>query len=439
MTWKCRTFSFDTRTPIIMGVLNVTPDSFSDGGQFATVEDAVAHAKDMIRAGANIIDVGGESTRPGSVEVSADEEIARVEPVICALAQAGICVSVDTRHAQVARAAVAAGASIINDVSGFRDAAMVEAACACDAGLVVVHMQGQPETMQDDPVYDDVVIEVRDYLADQARMLQEAGVDPDRICVDPGPGFGKTHKQTIELMRNLHEIARLGYPVMVAASRKSYVGYAYRIENPLDRDEASAQEALMACELGASIVRTHNVEETQKALQNLRPLVFLGMGSNVPLVAEPGEEREAKIAQLNMSIGNLCMIPDTQIVDISSFYESEPAYYLDQEPFVNCVVSLRTGVPPKELLDYLHAIENNLGRVRDIPNGPRTIDVDILDYQLYLADAPELMLPHPRILERDFVVKPLLELAPNHVLADGAHVATKALPEEERLGKAFKL
>lgn len=439
MTWKCGRFSFDTRTPIIMGVLNVTPDSFSDGGLYVNLEDAVSHAKDMIRAGANIIDVGGESTRPGAAEVSVGEEISRVEPVVRALAEAGMCVSIDTRHAAVAQAAIAAGASVINDVSGFRDSAMVDVAKSCDAGLVVMHMQGSPETMQDDPVYEDVVVEVRDYLAAQAEMLERAGVSSERICVDPGPGFGKTHKQTIELMRNLHEIARVGYPVMVAASRKSYVGYAYRIENPLDRDEASAQEALMACELGASVVRTHNVEETQKALQNLRPLVFLGMGSNVALVAEPGEEREAKIAQLNMGIGQLCMIPDTQIVDISAFYESEPAYYLDQEPFVNCVVSLRTGVPPKELLDYLHAIENSLGRVRDIPNGPRTIDVDILDYQLYLADAPELMLPHPRILERDFVVKPLLELAPGHVLADGTCVATEALPEQERLGRAFKL
>ena len=155
------------------------------------------------------------------------------------------------------------------------------------------------------------------------------------------------------------------------------------------------------------------------------------------LVAEPGEEREGKIAQIEHAIGQLCMIPDSQIVDVSSYYESEPAYYLDQEPFVNAVVLMRTGVAPKELLEYLHAIENSLGRVREIENGPRTCDVDILDYQLYVVDNDVLTLPHPRICERDFVVKPLLEISPNHVLADGTPVAS--VPEDQRVGHAVKL
>lgn len=437
MNWQCASYSFDVKMPIVMGILNVTPDSFSDGGEHNTHDAAIAFAKSMLDAGAKIIDVGGESTRPGSAEVSVAEELSRTVEVVRELAQAGVCVSIDTRHAEVARACVDAGAAIINDVSGFRDPAMVEVARSCDAGLVVMHMKGEPRTMQDDPVYDDVVVEVRDYLAKRAAELEAAGIAHDRICLDPGPGFGKTASQTMELMRNFHEIARLGYPSMVAVSRKSYIGKAYGIEDPHDRDRASAAEALMACELGAGVVRAHNVEETVKALKDLRPYCYLGLGCNVALVAEPGEEREGKIAQIEHAIGQLCMIPDSQIVDVSSYYESEPAYYLDQEPFVNAVVLMRTGVAPKELLEYLHAIENSLGRVREIENGPRTCDVDILDYQLYVVDNDVLTLPHPRICERDFVVKPLLEISPNHVLADGTPVAS--VPEDQRVGHAVKL
>ena len=439
MFWKCGTFEFDTRRPVVMGILNVTPDSFSDGGTHNTPEAALAWAKQMIDDGAQIIDVGGESTRPGSAEVSVEEETDRVLPVVRALAEQGVCVSVDTRHAAVAKACVEAGAAIINDVSGFRDPEMVKVAAASDCGVVVMHMLGEPGTMQDDPHYDDVVAEVRDYLRDQAAMLEAAGVARERICIDPGPGFGKTAKQTLELVRNFHEFRRLGYPVMVAVSRKSYLGFAYGIDEPVERDHVSATEALMACELGASVVRAHNVPETVKALSDLHPYVLLGLGCNVPLVAEPGEETEGKIAMLNQAITELCSLPDSQIVDISSFYESEPAYYEDQDTFVNAVILMRTGIAPKELLGYLHAIENSLGRVREIENGPRTCDLDILDYQLYVVESDVLTLPHPRILERDFVVKPLLELRPDFVLANDVRVAEEAAPEGERYGKAAKL
>ena len=422
MMWNCSSYRFDSRMPVVMGILNVTPDSFSDGGMHNGYEAALAHARAMVDAGARIIDVGGESTRSGAAAVSIEEELARTVDVVRALAADGICVSIDTRHAEVARACVEAGAAIINDVSGFRDPAMVEVAASCDAGCVVMHMKGEPATMQDNPVYDDVVAEVRDYLAGQAAMLEAAGVAPERICIDPGPGFGKTPSQTMELMRNFHEFSHLGYPTMCAVSRKRYIGEAYGIPEALQRDEASATEALMACELGASVVRAHNVEATVKALADLRPYVLIALGSNVALVANPGEETEGKIANLQQAITGLCSIPDTQIIDISSFYESEPAYYEDQDAFVNAVLLARTGVPPKELLRYLHAIENSLGRVREIENGPRTLDLDIVDYQMYVGESDELTLPHPRATERDFVVKPLLEILPNHVLADGTPV-----------------
>ena len=435
MIWQCSAFAYDSRIPIIMGILNVTPDSFSDGGEHATVEEAVAHARRMVEEGALIIDVGGESTRPGAAPVAIEEELSRVLPVVKALVAEGMCVSIDTRHAEVAQACVEAGAAIINDVAGFRDAAMVDVARSCDAGLVVVHMQGEPATMQENPTYDDVVFDVRDWLRERCGELEAAGIARNRLCIDPGPGFGKTVSQTVELMRNLHEIVRLGYPVMAAPSRKSYVGHVYGIENPAERDTASAAEALLACELGASVVRTHNVAVTAAALKDLRPYALLGLGGNVALVANPGEEREGKIAVLNKAIGDLCMMPDTLMIDIAPFYESEPAYYEDQEPFVNTVVLLRTGLPPQELLKCCQAIENSLGRVRSVPNGPRTCDIDILDYQGYVSDLEHLKLPHPRILERDFVVKPLMDILPNHVLANGVQVT----PDAVQVGAAHRI
>lgn len=436
MIWKCSQYNFDAKMPIIMGILNLTPDSFSDGGSYPTPEDAIVCGLQMVEEGALIIDVGGESTRPGATPVSEEEECARVLDVVKALASKGICVSIDTRHASVARAALEAGASIINDVSGFRDPAMVDLAASCDAGLVVMHMGGDdPRTMQDEPVYEDVVAEVRDYLKVQADNLIAHGVARERICLDPGPGFGKTAKQTVELMRNFHEFNRLGFPTMVAVSRKSYIGEAYHIEDPKERDSASAAEALMACELGASVIRTHNVALTAQALEeNLRPYVLIGMGCNVALVADEGEEREGKIAMINKAIGDMCMLPDTQIIDISSYYESEPAYFEDQDLFVNTVVLMRTGLPPQELLTYLQAIENSLGRVRTQKNGPRTCDLDILDYQGYVSDLEVLTLPHPLLLERAFVVKPLLELLPHHELANGVSVTL----DNVKYGKAWK-
>ncbi len=437
MIWRCRDYSFDTKMPIIMGILNVTPDSFSDGGDYNSFDVAVEHAQSMVDQGAAIIDVGGESTRPGSDEVEPEREWQRISDVICELVKRDICVSVDTRHVEVARRAIAAGVSIINDVSGFRDAAMVELVCAHDVGCVVVHMAGEPKTMQDDPVYRDVVCEVRNYLKDRCAELEAAGIAHDRLCIDPGPGFGKNPEQTIELMRNLHLFVRLGYPVMAAPSRKSYIGYLYHMDNPKDRDIASAKEALLACELGASVVRTHNVEQTVKALADLRPYVLLGLGSNMALPDAEGNDDRAKISQINAAINRICLLPDSQIIDIAGFYGSKPAYYTEQDDFVNTVVLLRSGLPPRELLEYLHVIEDSLGRVREKENGPRTIDIDILDYQLYDFSTDYLTLPHPRVAERDFVVKPLLELLPRHVLANG--VAVDSLSEDQRLGKAWKL
>lgn len=444
MFWQCGSFSFDCRQPHIMGILNVTPDSFSGDGYIdengaVDVEGACKHARALIAEGAEIIDIGGESTRPGASPVTPEEEWGRIGSVVSALCAEGVCVSVDTRHAETAERAIEAGASIINDVSGFTDPAMVHAVSHSEVGCVVMHMQGTPQTMQENPHYSDVVTEVCSFLSHQIDSLLAAGIDARRICVDPGPGFGKTQQQTVELMRNLHEVRHLGYPVMCAVSRKSFITQAYKVseDDMLARDAASAAEALLACELGASIVRTHNVEATATALKALRPYVLLSFGSNVALVANDGEEEEAKEAQINLAIGHLCQIPDSVIIDIAPFYRSMPAYKEDQETFVNTAVLIRSGLPPKELLDCLHGIENVLGRVRTEPNGPRTLDIDIVDYQMYAFASEELTLPHSRATERDFVVKPVEDILPGHILANGSRMAE--LPTEKRVGTAERL
>jgi dihydropteroate synthase len=249
-----------------MGVLNVTPDSFSDGGRFDDPVAAVAHGERLIAEGADVIDVGGESTRPGSDEVSTAEQIARVRPVVLRLATEGVPVSVDTRHAQVAVASLKAGASIINDVSGFRDRAMVEVAVASDAGVVVMHMLGDPKTMQGEPRYDDVVREVGGYLVAQATMLEAAGVERSRIAIDPGIGFGKTLEHNLELLRRLPELAGLGYPLLVGVSRKRFIGALTGVDDPAERLAGSLAAACWAAKNGACVLRVHDVAQTIQAL-----------------------------------------------------------------------------------------------------------------------------------------------------------------------------
>ena len=264
--WRCGAHDLDLARPAVMGIVNVTPDSFSDGGCFVDPVTATDHGRALLAQGAAIVDVGGESTRPGAVRVAAAEESARVLPVVAALAASGACVSVDTRHAEVARVSIGAGASIVNDVYGFRDPAMVEVAAGCDAGVVVMHMQGEPSTMQEEPHYDDVVAEVCAFLEGQALRLEGAGVAAERIAVDPGIGFGKTLDHNIALLRGLGAIAALGYPVVVGASRKRFVGTISGEADPARRLGGSVAAAVYAAELGASVLRVHDVRDTFQAL-----------------------------------------------------------------------------------------------------------------------------------------------------------------------------
>lgn len=266
--WRCGSYELELGRTLIMGILNLTPDSFSDGGQYDDPIVAVPRAVTMCREGAVIVDVGGESTRPGAAPVTIAEEIARVVPTLERVIEHENCpVSIDTRNVEVARAAIEAGAAIINDVSGFRDTEMVDFAASVDAGLVVMHMLGEPGTMQDEPHYDDVVGEISEYLVSCAETLMDAGVERERICLDPGIGFGKKLEHNLQILRELPRLAGLGYPTLVGASRKSVIGALIEVEEPSRRVEGSLGAAVWAALNGADILRVHDVRETVQAVR----------------------------------------------------------------------------------------------------------------------------------------------------------------------------
>ena len=276
--WRCGGFLLQLDRPLVMGILNVTPDSFSDGGRFigagkADVRAAAEAGIAMAGAGADIIDVGGESTRPGAMSVHPAMEASRVIPVVERLVAAvDVPVSVDTRNSEVASAALAAGASIVNDISGFRDPAMVRLLVGSEAGLVVMHMQGDPQTMQTEPTYDDVVAEVAGWLASRADDLEAAGVDRLRIAVDPGIGFGKSADHNLALLHDTRELVALGRPLVIGASRKRFVA-AVTGGDPEERLEGSLAAALWAAAHGAAVLRVHDVGPTVKTLRMLSAIM----------------------------------------------------------------------------------------------------------------------------------------------------------------------
>jgi dihydropteroate synthase len=254
-----------SRNPLIMGIVNVTPDSFSDGGLFNSFEHALQHAMQLVNHGADWLDVGGESTRPGSVSVDLEEEIRRVIPVVEALVAMKQSVSVDTSKPEVMRAAIRAGATMINDVNALRAPGALEAVEAGGVAACLMHMQGEPRSMQSNPRYDDVVIEVRDFLSQRLNAALEAGIPHERLIIDPGFGFGKTQTQNIQMLRHLDRFCDLGVPVMVGLSRKSMLGKITGTEVN-DRLHASVAAALLAVSKGAGIVRVHDVKATHHAL-----------------------------------------------------------------------------------------------------------------------------------------------------------------------------
>lgn len=279
--WKARDRTLPLRrTTLLMGVVNVTPDSFSDGGRHPTEGTAFAHGMRLLQEGAHLLDVGGESTRPGAAPVDAEEEARRVVPVVRRFVAAGAVVSVDTSKALVAERVLAEGAHVVNDVTAGRDPDMLRVVARHGAGLVLMHMQGEPPTMQVAPRYDDVVKEVAAFLLERARAAEAAGVRRESIVLDPGLGFGKTTDHNLALLRGLPELARLGYPLLVGASRKGFVG-ALTAENgqtpsPQDRVEGTLGAHVAAVARGASILRAHDVHAHKRALALADPVLLGG-------------------------------------------------------------------------------------------------------------------------------------------------------------------
>ena len=538
--WRCGKYELKFDRPRIMGVLNVTPDSFSDGGEHLDTDAAIAHGLKMLDDGADIIDVGGESTRPSFTPVDPDIEARRVLPVVQALAKAGAVVSIDTRHVEVAKAAVRVGASIVNDVTGFTDPRMVDFVKESDCGLVVMHagevadverprthtevqldtsaaafmaqkareaeeaaralgatgkskraakaklISGmvqplQPQlpfdapapaadaeqaapapgasaavafdatdadavsaSVEDAPSSDDlasvmarsgatayngsrsaqlrrftlpdsapIMRRVMGFLSDQARALIHAGVARERICLDPGSGFGKEANEDIVIQRELGKIASLGYPTLCAVSRKRLVGAISGVANARERDIATFGVCLGAIEQGANIVRVHNVAGFAQFLNGFwaiaRPQprrAYVALGSN------EGDRLE----NIRTARDLIAQIPMTCVSSCSRIYESEPAYETDQDAFANAVIEIKTELAPLILLDELGKVELQLGRDRSgkaKANGPRPIDCDLLWMDNEIHGGNKLRLPHPGLGERDFVLVPLEDLMHN--------------------------
>lgn len=555
--WRCGKYELKFDRPRIMGVLNVTPDSFSDGGEHLDAEAAIAHGLKMLDDGADIIDVGGESTRPGFTPVDPDTEAQRVLPVVKALARAGAIVSIDTRHVEVAKAAVRVGASIVNDVTGFTDPRMVDFVKEGDCGVVIMHagevsdierprthtavqldtsaaafmaekareaeaaaralgatgkskraakaklISGMIQPLQPqlpfdallaadgaapaeqrsaaaaessaaatEPVEGAVALDatpsdgaavavsaadapagasaddlasvmarsaartgsanrtsqlrrftlpdsapimrrVMGFLSDQARALIHVGVDRERICLDPGPGFGKDANEDIVIQREMGKIASLGYPTLCAVSRKRLVGAIAGVEDARDRDIATFGVCLGAIEQGANIVRVHDVAGFYQFLNGFwaiaRPQprrAYVALGSNKGDREENIRSARDLIAQIPMTCVSAC----------SRIYESEPAYETRQAAFANAVVEIKTELAPLILLEELMKIEQKLGRTRAKgarPNGPRVIDCDLLWMDNEIHGGDKLRLPHPYLGERDFVLVPLEDLMHN--------------------------
>ncbi|MBR2835047.1 MAG: dihydropteroate synthase [Coriobacteriales bacterium] len=409
-TWQCGPRALSLQRTRVMGIINVTPDSFSDGGEHDTADKAIEWGYKLLDDGADILDIGGESTRPGFTAVSVQEEIDRVVPVIKEFASYGALVSVDTRHAEVAKEALDAGALILNDVSGFEDKRMIDLARQTRCGVVIMrpsarHLQGS--IIKAENGGSELVREVNADLVQRAKILQEAGIEHNAICIDPGSGFGLNAQQDVALMEQIDVLAQNDYPLLCAVSRKRFVGTVSGVNPAARRDAASLGIALGAAMHGAHIVRVHDVAGTAAALyayetcwQPTMRTAFIALGSNM------GD----RLQNLKDACKCICDLPQTTLVRTSSVYETEPAYVLDQAPFANAVIEVKTAMHPFALLQALLDIEDKAGRVRTIPNGARILDLDLLamEHERYVSS--RLMLPHKRIGERDFTVIPLQEI-----------------------------
>ena len=459
-TWRCGRYELSLSRPRIMGILNVTPDSFSDGGENFDAEAAIAHGLKMLDEGADIIDVGGESTRPGHKPVSAAEEADRILPVVEALVGAGAIVSVDTRHAEVAKDCLELGASIINDVSGFTDPAMVEVVADSDCGCVIMcdnEFRGnesrksvvletvnprrrKPEPRQLPPVRRrftlpeeaPIMRSIMGFLGDQARTLQRSGISHDRICIDPGPGFNKSTDEDVVIQRAMRKLDSMGYVLMSAVSRKRFVGAITGVAEPAERDAGTVGVIVAAIQAGARILRVHDVAMAAEAVNAYWAVAkkdprqgFVSLGSNLG-------DRMGYLARACKLINE---IPMTCVVNVSMAYETAPAYGI-ATPVANAVAEIKTELHPLVLLDRLLEVEDKLDRIRDPEKpgfGARTIDCDLVWVEDEMHAGSKLTLPHPRLGERDYVLVPMEDLMHDPVRFL-SHGGVDVLPPEERVG-----
>ena len=407
-------------SPQLMGILNVTPDSFSDGGRHSDLAAAVARARAMVADGAAIVDVGGESTRPGHVPVPEDEELRRVIPALEALAaDLDAPVSIDTSKARVAREAARLGACVINDVWGLqRDPGMADAVAETGSAVVVMHNRDEK-----DPAID-ILDDVERFFERSLNLAAGAGVPFSRILLDPGVGFGKTRQQNHACIWNLDRFQRLGAPILVGLSRKSFIGGIIdaEVDRRLPGTLAADTIALMR---GASVLRVHDVIENRAALA-----VFMALKAAAapPPGAESKVDEQARVAlALGSNVGDkannlrralraIGSEPGIELTAVSRFYRTAPWGKTDQDWFVNACALARTNLKPEALLERVKRLEVELGREPTERWGPRVIDIDLIAYGDVALRTERLTLPHPELFNRAFVLAPLAEIAPDLVI-----------------------
>jgi len=416
------------RSPQLMGILNVTPDSFSDGGRHFEPEAAAARAKTMIAEGAAIIDVGGESTRPGHSPVPAEEELRRVVPVLEALADLDAPISIDTSKAAVAREAARLGACVINDVWGLqRDPDMANAVAETGSALVAMHNREQA-----DPAIN-ILDDVERFFERSLNLAAGAGVPFGRILLDPGVGFGKTRQQNHSCIWNLDRFRRFGAPILVGLSRKSFIGGIIDAEvgRRLPGTLAADTIALMR---GASVLRVHDVAENRAALAVFAALKAAAAPSSPEKPRDDGRARIVlalggnvgdKAASLRRALRAIAGEPGIELTAVSRFYRTAPWGKIDQDWFVNACALGVTRLTPEALLARMKALEVDLGRVSTERWGPRVIDIDLIAYDDLKLKSKRLTLPHPELFNRAFVLVPLADIAPDLVIA-GVRVSDAA-------------
>src|ERR1700689_1989037 len=417
-------------SPQLMGILNVTPDSFSDGGRPSDLAAAGARARAMVADGAAIVDVGGESTRPGHVPVPEDEELRRVVPALEALADLDAPISIDTSKAKVAREAARLGACVINDVWGLqRDPGMADAVAGTGSAVVVMHNREEK-----DPALD-ILDDVERFFERSLNLAAGAGVPFGRILLDPGVGFGKTPEQNHSCIWNLDRFRRFGAPVLVGLSRKSFIGRitGAALDNRLPGTLAADTIALMR---GASVLRVHDVAENRAALDIFktlsaaaRPSARLEDDGRARIVLALGGNVGDKALSLRRALRAIAGEPGIELTAVSRLYRTAPWGKKDQDWFVNACALGLTRLAPVALLERMKALEVDLGRVSTERWGPRVIDIDLVAYDDISLRSEKLTLPHPELFNRAFVLVPLAEIAPDLIIA-GVRVGDAAASSE---------